>query len=117
MLKKQRKDDTRSFIFSTAISSIFFCIFFLRDETPFNLIKISSNPSFLEEVGLLFILFLVPPIIYFIILPSEIIENYASSRETAISSFLGVALGLSFFGIIIGVTISFLIGIIFYNLI
>jgi len=116
-MEKQRKDDTRSWVFSTAISSIFFCIFLLREEPPFNLIITSSNPDFLEWIGLLLILFIVPSMIYFIMLPSEKIKDFASSRVDAITLFLIIALDISVLGIIIGGIVSLLIGIVFYNLI
>jgi len=116
-MKRQRKDDTRSWFFSTATASIFWCIFLLREEPPFNLIITTSNPDFLEWVGLLVFLFLVPAVIYFIMLPSEKIKEYASSRIDGITMFLLFALLISVEGAIIGIIVSFLIGVVFYNLI
>ncbi len=110
------KKKISSFAISGIFSAVLHILFFLRDKYPFNkLVQLRANSSYIELIGFLVILYIVPAIVYFLLIPEREFHDFTSqSRTTIVATFIGVMLVLCLIGLVMGGLASFVIGIIFY---
>jgi|GEM_PF-4372061 len=108
----------RSFAIAVTLCAVFHALFLLRNNYPFNeLIRLRAAPSYLEWIGLLFILYIVPTIVYFLLMPEREFHDLTSrDRTTTFAVFAGATLILGFLGLVVGCSVGFVIGIIFYGI-
>ena len=105
----RRKRKNRSFAIALALSSVFFGVLFDR-------LLSGEHHSFFEWIGLLFVLYIVPSVVYFLLLPKDMLSDMLNDRTEALAMFVGTVLILSLCGMLVGGLVSFLVGIMFYVL-
>lgn len=107
----------RGFPLAIIISSIFHALFILRDSPFFNeLIPLSGQPSYLEWIGILVLLYVLPTLVYIFTSPEGELPNTSGDRVSTLSLFAGATLVISFLGFIVGGCIGLVIGTLVHNI-
>lgn len=111
MLKRIKEKENYSLLIAILASSLFCFIYLNREEYPFNLLVSGAIPSTLEWIGFISIYVLIPPSIYFVLNPNNILESLKKDNYTeSISMFAGYGLIIVFIGIIVGGVIAIMFG-------
>jgi hypothetical protein len=103
----------KEFVIAVSISSVSHALFLLRN----NLKLAQLNPTYLEWVGFLTILYILPGIVYFLLMPENEFDAISSQGRTAtLTTFALYAFVLGIYGLLIGFPLGFALGLTFYGL-
>ena len=103
----------KEFVIAVSLSSVTHTIFLLRS----NLKLTQLHPTYLEWIGFMTILYIIPVIIYLLLMPEKEFNNITSQgRTTTLTTFLLYSIAIGIYGLLIGSPVGFVIGFIFYGL-